>query len=63
MQRDAAALFSSKLQSPRVKGNESFSVKVYDNWLDPQVDLPSTNLLSNRVGISQLLPQKQRFTV
>lgn len=57
MQRDAAALLSSEPQSPRVKGNESFSVKVYDNWLDPQVDLPSTNPLSNRGGnISQLLP-------
>jgi hypothetical protein len=43
VERDAAALFSSKLHSPRAKGNESFSVKVYDNWLDPQVDLPITN--------------------
>ena len=50
--RDTAAMYSSKLQSPRVKANESFSVKVYDNWLDPKAELPNANPLSNRVGVS-----------
>ncbi len=45
-------MYSSKLQSPKVKANESFSVKVYDNWLDPKAELPNANPLSNRVGVS-----------
>lgn len=55
-----AALYFSKQQSPRNK--DTFSVRVYDNWLDPPVE-PPLGQHSNRVGVSTLLPQKQRFTV